>query len=47
MKNARLAEGIPTHQESDSIENVVKQVDEGLARLCDPADFVIVNLPIR
>src|SRR5262249_24095502 len=43
MKTARLAVGIPTHQESDTIENVVKQVDGGLARLRDAADCGIVN----
>ncbi len=44
MNNARLAVGIPTHQESDSIGNVARQVDEGLARLCDPADCLIINV---
>jgi hypothetical protein len=40
----RLAVGIPTFQEADSIENVVRQVDEGLLRLCAPSDCVIVNV---
>ncbi|MGE0129559.1 MAG: glycosyltransferase family 2 protein [Blastocatellales bacterium] len=44
MRSIRAAVGIPTFQESDSIENVVKQVDAGLARLFDPADCVIVNV---
>jgi len=44
MKNMRLAVGIPTFQEADSIENVVRQVDDGLARLLDPADCAIVNV---
>src|SRR5262245_40059662 len=44
MKDTRVAVGIPTHQEADSIENVTRQVDEGLARLFDPADCVIVNV---
>ncbi|MGH9768860.1 MAG: glycosyltransferase family 2 protein [Blastocatellia bacterium] len=44
MEKMRVAVGIPTHQESDSIENVARQVDEGLARLFDPADCVIVNV---
>jgi hypothetical protein len=44
MGITRLAVGIPTHQEADSIENVVKQVDQGLARLSDPADCIIVNV---
>jgi len=44
MKKARLAVGIPTHQEADSVGNVARQVDGGLARLCDPADCVIINV---
>ncbi len=44
MRKARVAVGIPTHQEADSIENVVRQVDDGLARLFDPAECVIVNV---
>jgi hypothetical protein len=44
MGITRLAVGIPTHQEADSIENVVKLVDQGLARLSDPADCIIVNV---
>ncbi|HKQ78888.1 MAG TPA: glycosyltransferase [Blastocatellia bacterium] len=44
MRKARVAVGIPTHQEADSIENVVRQVDRGLAALFDPAECVIVNV---
>jgi len=44
MRNMRLAVGIPTFQEADSIENVVRQIDDGLARLRDPADCIIVNV---
>lgn len=44
MRNIRVAVGIPTFQESDSIENVVRQVDAGLSRLFDPADCLIVNV---
>jgi glycosyltransferase involved in cell wall biosynthesis len=44
MSGIRLAVGIPTFQEADSIENVARQVDAGLTRLADPADCVIVNV---
>src|SRR5262249_28728748 len=44
MKNARLAVGIPTHLEADSIGNVTRQVDEGLARLLNPSDCLIINV---
>src|SRR5215475_7328156 len=44
MSNIRLAVGIPTFQEADSIENVTRQVDLGLACLADPANCVIINV---
>jgi glycosyltransferase involved in cell wall biosynthesis len=44
MNNIRLAVGIPTFQEADTVGNVTRQVDMGLARMSDPADCVIINI---
>lgn len=40
----RVAVGIPSYQEADSIAHVVMQVDRGLARRFDPARSTIVNV---
>jgi len=40
----RVAVGLPSYQEADSIAYVVSQVDRGLTHLFDPADCAIVNV---
>lgn len=39
----RMAVGIPSYREADTIAYVVRQVDEGLLRLADPSDCLIIN----
>lgn len=40
----QIAVGIPSHQESDTIAHVTRQVDEGLTSMFDPAACSIVNV---
>lgn len=40
----RVAVGLPSYREADSIANVAEQVDAGLVRLFDPASCLIVNV---
>jgi mannosylglycerate synthase-like protein len=42
--SARVAVGIPSYQEADSIAHVVTQTDVGLARLVGPTRATIVNV---
>jgi glucosylglycerate synthase len=44
MSRMRVAVGIPSYREADTIADVVRLVDEGLAALPAPCEAVIVNV---